>query len=138
MGPLLAMRKALYSALVNDSALIALLGGTRIYASVPSATDPPYICFGLARVTLWNGGSQIGHKHYCVLDIWSLQGGDVEMLALADRINQIVLSGAVVPDGHHMLHCFIETVTAHPPRSDGWRQTALELAALTEQQVSVS
>ena len=133
MGPLLAMRKALYNAFISDSVLITLLGGNKIYTAVPAATDPPYISFGVSRVTLWNGGSQIGHKHACMLDIWSLQGGDVEMLALADRLSQIVLGGAVMPEGHHMLHCFIETATAHPPRADAWRQTTLELAALTEQ-----
>ena len=133
MGPLLAMRKTLYSALVNDAALLSLLGGPKIYASVPPATDPPYLTFGVARVTLWTGGSRIGHRHHCVLDIWSLQAGDVEMLALADRVSQIIASGGVAPDGSRMLQCFMETLTCHPPRVDGWRQTSLELNALTEQ-----
>lgn len=133
MGPLLAMRKALYTALIRDTALLALLGGAKIYASVPAVTEPPYISFGPAQVTPWTGGSQTGYQYHGVIEIWSLQKGDAEMLGLADRINAIVVSGAVQPDGYHVLHCYLERVTMHPAREDGWRQTIVELLALTEQ-----
>jgi len=133
MGPLLAMRKALYSALIRDTALLALLGGTKIYAAVPAMTEPPYISFGPAQVTAWTGGSQTGYRFQGVLEIWSLQKGDVEMLGVADRINALITSGILQPDGYHVLQCYLERVTMTPAREDGWRQTLLELVALTEQ-----
>jgi Protein of unknown function (DUF3168) len=135
MGPLLAMRKALYTTLVNDATLTGLLGGLKIYSSVPNATEPPYVTFGQARMTLWNGGSRTGYKHQCALDIWSLQWGDVEMLMLAERISTIISAGTLVLDGYHLLQCYVEAFTCHPPRKEGWRQGSLELVALTEQGV---
>ena len=133
MGPLLAIRKALYAALIRDAALLALLGGTKIYAAVPALTEPPYISFGPAQITPWTGGSQTGYQFHGVLEIWSLQKGDVEMLSVADRINAMIASGTVQPDGYHLLQCYLERVTMNPAREDGWRQTVLELLALTEQ-----
>ena len=133
MGPLLAMRKALYAALIRDTALLALLGGTKIYVAVPALTEPPYISFGPAQITPWTGGSQTGYQFHGVLEIWSLQKGDVEMLSVADRINAMIASGTVQPDGYHLLQCYLERVTMNPAREDGWRQTVLELLALTEQ-----
>jgi len=133
MGPLLAMRKALYAALIRDTALLALLGGTKIYAAVPALTEPPYISFGPAQITPWTGGSQTGYQFQGVLEIWSLQKGDVEMLSVADRINAMIASGTVQPDGYHLLQCYLERVTMNPAREDGWRQTVVELSALIEQ-----
>ena len=114
MGPLLAMRKAFYAALSKDAALETLLGGKKIFASVPPATQPPYVSFGAARLSLWSGGSQMGHKHQIALDLWSQQKGDVELLGLAERIAQI-LSTPVQAQGLAVLQCYVEALTCHVP-----------------------
>ena len=132
MGPLLALRKALYSTFAGDAALIGVLGGIKIYADVPAATLPPYITFGLARVTRWTGGSSSGHAHVVTLDVWSLQKGDSEILAIAERLAQIIAATVWRLDGYRVLQCVVQMMTCHAPRSDGWRQVSLELSAYTE------
>jgi hypothetical protein len=100
---------------------------------VPPATQPPYVSFGAARLSLWSGGSQMGHKHQIALDLWSQQKGDVELLGLAERIAQI-LSTPVQAQGLAVLQCYVEALTCHVPQADGFRQATLDVCILTETQ----
>lgn len=134
MSPLLAMRKALFATLIQDTALVTLLGDRKIYAVVPAATEPPYVSFGASRMMLWTGGSRMGHKHQIALDVWSRQSGDVEALIVADRMTELLTPAALKPDGLHVLHCYVEALTCHLPQENGWRQVTLDLSVLTEMQ----
>ena len=131
MGPLLSMRKALYAALSQDAALQTLLGGKKIFASVPPATEPPYVSFGVTRLSLWTGGSRIGHKHQIALDLWSQQPSDVELFALAERI-AVCLETPLQPEGFAVLQCTVEAMTCQIPQADGFRQATLDVCLITE------
>ena len=132
MSPLLALRKALMVRLSQDAGLVGLLGGKKIFALVPAATEPPYVSFGTARQSLFTGGSRMGHMHQITLDLWSKQSGDVEVLTLADTITQCLGSTDWPPEGLTILQCRVETLTLHQPLANGWRQASLDVVVLTE------
>ena len=58
----LELQKAIYQKLRSDAALVALLGGAKVYDDVPQGTAFPYITFGRSLVRDWATGTEAGHE----------------------------------------------------------------------------
>ena len=85
-----ALRAAIYDALVADAALNALLGGPRVYDEVPRAAAFPYVTLGECRILDWSTGTEPGEEHQLTLHAWSRQGGHAE----AHRHRRRAVAGA--------------------------------------------
>ena len=65
------LQTAIFTALSTDSALVAELGGARIYDQAPPSVDFPYITFGRTSVYDWSTGTENGAEQLFTLHIWS-------------------------------------------------------------------
>jgi hypothetical protein len=82
----LALRAAVHGALTNDAALVALLGGPKIYDEPPRGAAFPYVTLGEARVADYSTGSEAGEEHQLTLHVWSRQGGHKEAHVIAGAL----------------------------------------------------
>ncbi len=84
------LQKAAYEALSADSGLAALLGGNRIYDSIPQNAAFPYIVLDQMRVNDWSTGTERGSEHILMLHVWSRHGGKREVYGIADAIRHLL------------------------------------------------
>lgn len=133
---ILALRSALRTNLIADAPLVALLGGPRIYDEPPRGLAPPYVVFGDAVAADWSSGDRLGARQKLSLVAWSGQGGDSEVLAIAARLEEVVSTAPLAPEGHTLvLLRVLATETSRPPDDDpaaGLRRAILRLEALTQ------
>jgi hypothetical protein len=110
-----ALRAAIHDALAADSALVAVLGGPKIYDEPPRAAVFPYVTLGEARIADFSTGSDTGEEHQLTLHAWSRQGGHKEAHAIAGALLQ-ALDDAPLTLADHQLVNFRFAV------ADVWRE----------------
>jgi hypothetical protein len=81
-----ALRAAVHDALAADAALIALLGGPKIYDEPPRGATFPYITLGEMRISDYSTGSEPSVEHQLTLHAWSRQGGHNEAHVIASAL----------------------------------------------------
>jgi hypothetical protein len=91
-----ALRAAIHDALNADGALIALLGGAKVYDEPPRGAAFPYVTLGEARVTDFSTGTEPGEEHQITLHAWSRQGGHREAHLISGALLQ-ALDDAPLP-----------------------------------------
>lgn len=70
-----SLQRSVYAALIGDSNVTGLLGGTRIYDHVPRGSVFPYVTFGQSSERDWSTGSEEGCEHVLTLHVWSQAAG---------------------------------------------------------------
>lgn len=73
------LQKAMFETLTANSALTALLGGSRIYNDVPRGAALPYVTIGESTLRDWSTGSEDGHEHLLTVLVWSRANGEREV-----------------------------------------------------------
>lgn len=99
-----ALRSAVRSALVADGALVALLGGARVYDEVPRGASFPYVTLGEARVTDYGSDEAPATEHALVLHAWSRQGGHREAHLIAGALLQALDDADLSLAGHRLIN----------------------------------
>ncbi len=99
-----ALRAAVHAALIDDSALTALLGGPKVYDEPPRAAAFPYVTLGEARVTDFSAGSDGSEEHQLVLHAWSRQGGHQEAHVIAGALLAALDDAPLTLAGHHLVN----------------------------------
>lgn len=97
-----ALRDAVHAALSADSALVALLGGTKIYDEPPRGATMPYVTFGDTRVIDASTGDDEVEEHQLVLHCWSRQGGRQEAQMIAGALLQALNDATLTLAGFHL------------------------------------
>ena len=128
----IALRKAIRARLVADAALLALLGGAKVYDEAPREAHVPYVTFGDALTRELSTTLYPGLEHFVVLHVWSIQGGAREALEIAERINVLLDDAALTLDTHRLIN--LRFVALETVREDAGRfiRVALRLRAVTE------
>jgi hypothetical protein len=83
-APAAELQKAIFTALANDPALTAALGGSRIYDQAPGNAAFPYITFGRTSVYDWSTGSEKETEQLFTLHVWSKAKGNKETLQIME------------------------------------------------------
>ncbi|RAI44105.1 DUF3168 domain-containing protein [Rhodoplanes roseus] len=99
-----ALRSAIYSALSSDGALVALLGGVRVYDAPPSRPAFPYVALGEARITDVSADESPTQEHQLTLHAWSRQGGHREAHQIAGALLQALDDAPLALAGHHLVN----------------------------------
>lgn len=99
-----AIQKAIYSALIGDAALVALLGGPRLYDNAPQSPAFPYLTFAHSQVRDWDTGSEPGDEHLITLHVWSRATGRREAQAIMARIRTLLHDQVPALDGHRCVN----------------------------------
>jgi hypothetical protein len=81
-----ALRAAVHDALIDDAALVALLGGPKVYDEPPRAAAFPYVTLGETRIADYSTGTEQGEEHQLTLHAWSRQGGHKEAHLIAGAL----------------------------------------------------
>jgi hypothetical protein len=102
-SPALALQKAVYAALVADSATGALVVD-RIYDAIPRAATFPYVSLGDGTVRDWSTGTEDGTEHRLVLHAWSRERGKKETWSILEALKAVLHDAALVLDGHALVN----------------------------------
>jgi len=99
-----ALRAAVHDALNADAALVALLGGAKVYDEPPASTAFPYVTMGEARVTDFSAGDAPGEEHHLTLHGWSRQGGHREAHMIAGALLAALDDASLALTGHRLVN----------------------------------
>jgi hypothetical protein len=97
-----ALRAAITDALRADAALVAVLGGPKIYDEPPRGAAFPYVTLGEARISALPADETGLQEHQLTLHAWSQQGGHREAQMIAAALLQ-ALDDAPLPLADHRL-----------------------------------
>lgn len=127
-----ALQKALHAALTADAAVLALLGGPRIYDDVPHGAPVPYVSFGLTTERDWSTGSEEGSEHVVTLHVWSDAAGRKQTQQIVSALRDVIHDAALSVPGHRLINLRHElSETRRETNGDGYRGL-VRLRAVTE------
>lgn len=126
------LQQAIYASLTSDSALLALLGGDRVYDDVPDRKAFPYVTFAPSSERDWGTGTEAGSEHTVVLHVWSRGAGRKEALGIAEALRARLHDAALTLSGHRLVN--LQHVSSEVRRdTDGETfQGIVRLRAVTE------
>jgi hypothetical protein len=96
------LRAAITDALRADAALVAVLGGPKIYDEPPRGAAFPCVMLGEARISALPADETDAQEHQLTLHAWSQQGGHREAHLIAAALLQ-ALDDAALPLADHRL-----------------------------------
>ena len=112
------LQKSLYSALVNDTALTALLSGAKVYDDVPQGTAFPYVTIGETTVRDWSTGSEEGLEHILTVHVWSRAKGRRQVHDIIDAMTARLHNMELPVMGHNLVN-FRHELSEARRESDG-------------------
>lgn len=128
----IALRKAIRAKLLGHSALVARLGGARVYDEAPRGAPQPYITFAQSRSRDWSTMTERGQEHALTLDVWSDRTGAREALEIAARAAAALDDQALTLDGHALVNLQVREVETARENSNRFVRARLRLRAITE------
>lgn len=99
-----AVQKALFATLTANTAVLASLGGPRVYDEVPSRAEFPYITFGQTTERDWSTGTEPGHEHTVTLHVWSRARGRKETDAVMAAAEAALHDAGLTLEGHRLIN----------------------------------
>jgi len=127
-----ALRAAVHAALSADAALVAALGGPKIYDEPPREAAFPYVTLGEARVADFSASGAPALEHQLTLHAWSRQGGHREAHVIAGALLQALDDAPLALAGHRLVNFRFSTADVRR-ESDGRTYRALvRFRAVTE------
>lgn len=127
-----ALQQAIYASLTSDSALLALLGGARVYDDVPDRKAFPYVTFAPASERDWSADGAAGSEHLLTLHVWSRGAGRKEALAIAEALRARLHDAALSLSGHLLVNLRHEMSEVRRDADGETFQGIVRLRAVTE------
>lgn len=107
-----ALQKSIHAVLMEDAAVLAALGGPRVYDHVPRGASYPYLTFGQMTVRDWSTGSEASDEHIVTLHVWSKAAGREETQDIIGAVRAALHDRSLALDDHRLInlrHEFSET-----------------------------
>ena len=92
------LQKAIYSALTNDSALMAMITG--VHDHVPQDTAFPYVTIGDSTALDWRMVGVVGAEITLLFHVWSRSRGRKEVKQIMVEIRRILDGANLTVPGH--------------------------------------
>jgi len=127
-----ALRAAVHAALTADAALVATLGGPKIYDEPPRETAFPYVTLGEMRVADFSTGSEEGLEHQLALHAWSRQGGQREAHVIAGALLQALDNAPLALAGHRLVNFRFSTADVRREADGRTYRALVRFRAVTE------
>ncbi|AVT80763.1 DUF3168 domain-containing protein [Rhodopseudomonas palustris] len=99
-----ALRAAIHRALITDTALLAALGGPRVYDEPPREAAFPFVTLGEARISDISADDAPTQEHQLTLHAWSRQGGHKEAHVITGALLQALDDAPLAPSGHRLVN----------------------------------
>jgi hypothetical protein len=132
VSPVVALRKAIVARLAGDGALVAALGGAKVYDEAPRAAEPPYVLFAETQTRDWSSTESQGAETLLVLSVISVQRGLREALDTGERLVALLDEAPLVLDGHHLVDLRHLSSATRREQSGRFARVDLRFRATTE------
>lgn len=103
-GAAWALQQAIFAALTADAGLTTLLGGARVYDTVPERAAFPYMTFAQTAERDWSTGGAEGSEHVVTLHVWSRGAGRKEALAIMGAARDLLHDQTLTLSGHSLVN----------------------------------
>jgi hypothetical protein len=118
------LQKAVFEALSQDAALIAALGGARIFDHAPANVPFPYLTLGRVSAFDWSTDTEDGTELFVTVHAWSKARGKSEALQLVELARARLHEAELTMAGHELVNLrmeridtdFIDDIDAHHAR----------------------
>jgi Protein of unknown function (DUF3168) len=100
----LALQQAIFTTLVANPALTAVLGAQRIYDQVPQPATYPYVTFGQSTVRSSDTSTLASDEHVVTLHVWSRARGRQETHAAIDTIRSALHDQPLALEAHRLIN----------------------------------
>ena len=127
-----ALQKAMHAALTTNPALLALLGGPRVYDHVPRGAAFPYVTFAQSTERDWSTGSEPGHEHLVTLHVWSRAAGGKEAQEIIGAVRAALHDQPLALTGHRLVNLRQEFAEVRRDADGETTQALVRLRAVTE------
>jgi hypothetical protein len=127
-----ALRAAIYDALVADAPLTTLLGGPKVYDEVPRAAVFPYVTLGEAEISDWSTATEGGAEVQLTLHAWSRQGGHREAHEIAGALLQALDDAPLSLTDHRLVNLRFATADIRREADGRTYRALLRFRAVTE------
>ncbi|MEM9732600.1 MAG: DUF3168 domain-containing protein [Pseudomonadota bacterium] len=125
------LRASIFKALTANAALTSLLGGNRLYDTIPERSALPYVVLGRTSSADWSTATEPGETHTVFLHIWSDATGRDAIDTIETALRQTLAAPLDLAD-HHLIHLrFQLSETARNSARDQYH-TVLRFRAVTE------
>ena len=99
-----ALQKSIHARLVADAAVVAALGGQRVYDDVPRSGAFPIVTFGITTERDWSTATDGGSEHIVTLHVWSRAAGRHEADGIIAAIRAALHDQALALAGHRLIN----------------------------------
>jgi hypothetical protein len=131
MNPALALVQAMRAALLGDTALIALLGGSHVFDETPRGEQGLYVAFAGVETRDWSVMDQKAHEHFVVIEVSTQERGRSQALAICSRIEAVLDNAVMVLVDHRLINLRVVFSNVARMKSDTFGAT-LRFRAATE------
>lgn len=131
-APAAELQKAVFAALGDDPALIALLGGVKIHDHAPANVAFPYLTFGRTSVYDWSTATERGTEQLFTVHAWSKAKGKKEVLEIMEAVRLLLDDAALELDRHHLVSMRLEFSEARCDDNLSVHHGLLRFRAVTE------
>ncbi len=97
-------QKSIYQTLTQNTEIITLLGGAKIYDHVPQRASYPYITFGQTIERDWSTATEDGSEHLILLHIWDQSGGRKLIQQIIQLIKSALHNMSLDVLGHQLIN----------------------------------
>ena len=129
----LQLRKAVHARLVNDAALLALLGGPRIHDEAPRGQEGPHVAFERWQADDASVLERRMTRHEADLALWPGEGAaSARALAIAARIEALLHDAPLALQGHRLVFLYWRASLADRDPQTRAPKLTMSFTALTE------
>ncbi|MBC8048821.1 MAG: DUF3168 domain-containing protein [Chitinophagales bacterium] len=99
-----ALQSGIFQGLTGNAAVVALLGGQRVYDDAPQPVTFPFITINPTTARDWSTGTEPGLEHLITIHIWSRYAGRRQIYDVSDAIRDALDGAALILDGHRLIN----------------------------------
>lgn len=107
-SPAVDLQKAIHGLLTADAALVAKLGGQKVFDATPPNAAFPYVSFGRTSIYDWSTGTESGTEQLFTIHVWSKAKGKTETLEIMETIRQLIDAAPPELEDHALVNLQLE------------------------------
>jgi hypothetical protein len=132
ISPVVALRQVILARLVADAALVAALGGQKIYDEAPRSIAAPYVYFAETQMRDWSAQLSRGAEQLLVLSVVSTERGLRSALDIAQKIIDLLDEAPLSPQGNSLIDLRFVVMETKRDQNGRFARVNLRFRATTE------
>ena len=126
------LQQAVHAKLAADTAVLGLLGTSRIYDDVPQGAAFPYVSLTGFTARDWATGTEPGAEVVFTVSTWSRGAGHKQAHLIADAVRAALHDAALALANHHLVNLRHEVSNTHRERDGDTYRVAARFRAVLE------